>query len=36
MAATMQVMSAGTPAQRAAAQEVLTETRRKLYSILAE
>jgi DNA-binding PadR family transcriptional regulator len=36
MAATMQVMSAGTPAQRAAAQEVLAETRRKLYSILAE
>ncbi len=36
MAATMQVMSAGTPAQRAAAQEVLTDTRRKLYAILAE
>ncbi len=36
MAATMQVMSAGTTAQRAAAQEVLTETRRKIYSILAE
>jgi hypothetical protein len=36
MAAAMQVMSAGTPAQRTAAQEVLAETRRKLYSILAE
>ncbi|MBA2308330.1 MAG: helix-turn-helix transcriptional regulator [Pseudonocardiales bacterium] len=36
MGATMQVMSAGTTAQREAAREILVDTRRKLYRILAE
>ncbi len=35
-AAVMQVMHAGTEEQKARALEVLTETRRRLYSILAE
>jgi DNA-binding PadR family transcriptional regulator len=35
-AAVMQVLHAGTDEQKAKALEVLTETRRKLYSILAE
>src|SRR6266540_4194649 len=35
-AAAMQVMHAGTEEQKARALEVLTETRRRLYSILAE
>ena len=34
--AARQVAMAGTPAQQAAATEILAETRRKLYSILAE
>lgn len=36
MGAAMQVMSAGTTAQREAAREILVDARRKLYRILAE
>lgn len=36
MAAMWQVMSSGTPQQRKQAAEILTETRRKLYGLLAE
>jgi DNA-binding PadR family transcriptional regulator len=36
MGAMWQVMSAGTPRQRAQAAEILVETRRKLYGLLAE
>jgi DNA-binding PadR family transcriptional regulator len=36
MAAMWQVMSTGTPGQRAQAVEILAETRRRLYGLLAE
>jgi DNA-binding PadR family transcriptional regulator len=36
MAAIWQVMSSGTPRQRREAAEILTETRRRLYGLLAE
>ncbi len=36
MSAVWQIVVSGTPAQRAEAAEVLAETRRRLYGLLAE